>query len=71
MKTLKHLFLAFSATAAFALVSASVPAFAAEWYVDAINGDDSYNGKTVQTAKKTIQAAVDCAAKNEDRKSVV
>jgi hypothetical protein len=38
MKTLKHLFLTLSATAAFALASA--PAHAAEWYVDAVNGDD-------------------------------
>ena len=63
MKTLKHLFLTLSATAAFALASA--PAHAAEWYVDAVNGDDSYDGRTAQTAKKRIQAAVDCAAKNE------
>ena len=63
MKTLKHLFLTISATAAFALASA--PAHAAEWYVDAVNGDDSYDGRTAQTAKKRIQAAVDCAAKND------
>ncbi|MBR6586112.1 MAG: hypothetical protein IKK82_01710, partial [Kiritimatiellae bacterium] len=44
---------------------ASAPVFAAEWYVDAVNGDDSYDGKTVHTAKKTIQAAIDSAAKND------
>ena len=63
MKTLKHLFLTISATAAFALASA--PAHAAEWYVDAVNGDDSYDGRTAQTAKKRIQAAVVCAAMND------
>ena len=63
MKTLKHLFLTISATAAFALASA--PAHADEWYVDAVNGDDSYDGRTAQTAKKRIQAAVDCAAKDD------
>ena len=63
MKTLKHLFLTISATAAFALASA--PAHADEWYVDAVNGDDSYDGRTAQTAKKRIQAAVDCADKND------
>ena len=53
------------AAAMVACTFASVPAFAAEWYVDAANGDDSYDGKTVQTAKKSIQAAVDSAAKND------
>ena len=53
------------AAAMVACTFASVPAFAAEWYVDAVNGDDSYDGKTVQTAKKTIQAAIDSAAKND------
>ena len=40
-------------------------AFAADWYVDDANGDDTYDGRTALTAKKTIQAAVDCAAKND------
>ncbi|MBR3821726.1 MAG: DUF1565 domain-containing protein, partial [Kiritimatiellae bacterium] len=53
------------AAAMLACTFASVPAFAAEWYVDAVNGDDSYDGKTVQTAKKTIQAAIDSATKND------
>lgn len=53
------------AAAMVACTFASVPAFAAEWYVDAVNGDDSYDGKTAQTAKKTIQAAIDSAAKND------
>jgi len=53
------------AAAMVACTFASVPAFAAEWYVDAVNGDDSYDGKTVQTAKKTIQAAIDSATKND------
>jgi len=53
------------AAAMLACTFASVPAFAAEWYVDAVNGDDSYDGKTAQTAKKSIQAAIDSAAKND------
>ena len=53
------------AAAMVACMFASVPAFAAEWYVDAVNGDDSYDGKTVQTAKKTIQAAIDSGSATE------
>ena len=53
------------AAAMVACTFASLPAFAAEWYVDAVNGDDSYDGKTAQTAKKSIQAAIDSAAKND------
>ena len=53
------------AAAMVACTFASLPAFAAEWYVDAVNGDDTYDGTTAQTAKRTIQAAVDSAAKND------
>ena len=49
------------ALCAFAMSAAS----AADWYVDDANGNDSYDGTTATTAKKTIQAAVDCAAKND------
>ena len=40
-------------------------AFATDWYVDDALGNDSYDGTTPQTAKKTIQAAVNRAAKND------
>ena len=40
-------------------------AVANDWYVDDALGSDSYDGTTPQTAKKTIQAAVNCAAKND------
>ena len=35
------------------------PVFATDWYADAVNGDDAYDGTSAATAKKTIQAAID------------
>ena len=45
--------------AAAAIVAFSLPA--AEWFVDRTRPDDSGNGKSVATAKRTIQAAVSAA----------
>ena len=45
-----------SAFAAFAAVM--YPAFATDWYVDDVNGDDAYAGTSAALAKKTIQAAM-------------
>ena len=46
-----------SAFAVFA--SLMQPAFATDWYVDAVNGNDAYDGTSAATAKQTIQSAID------------
>ena len=46
--------------AAAATVAFSLPA--TEWFVDRTRPDDSGNGKSVEAAKRTIQAAVSAAS---------
>lgn len=37
------------------------PLFATTWYVNGTSGSDGYSGKSSDSAKKTIQAAIDVA----------